>query len=340
MSSMIHRKKSNPWPTIIFILVVAGAWYLFSSGDESAPTSETTQEVSQTATETAPVAPIVEKPAPATAPVTPAPVVTKLVVEPSTVESSVSEIALPETVTAEVAAPASADIDALFTAVVEQNPPLYSRFGEVRTALQKAIFASQDKVALETLLERLNRVNDYLLYHANGAEFEKYTVVPGDSLGKIGKRFGHDHGLIMKVNRLNSTNIRIGQKLRIPKGKPHIIIIKQQYKLYLMLGEQIFQHYSIGLGKMNSTPEGSFVVTTKLIDPEWTYEGKVIPGGAPDNELGTRWIGISEKGYGIHGTLYPETIGSSASRGCVRMVNADVEKLFVMIPRKSSVVIR
>jgi lipoprotein-anchoring transpeptidase ErfK/SrfK len=55
------------------------------------------------------------------------------------------------------------------------------------------------------------------------------------------------------------------------------------------------------------------------------------------NPVGTRWIGLSVKGYGIHGTNAPKSIGHAASHGCIRLRNQDVEKLYTML-RVSDVV--
>jgi lipoprotein-anchoring transpeptidase ErfK/SrfK len=52
----------------------------------------------------------------------------------------------------------------------------------------------------------------------------------------------------------------------------------------------------------------------------------VGPGAA--NPVGTRWIGLSVKGYGIHGTDNPRSIGYARSHGCIRLHNRDVEELF------------
>ena len=49
------------------------------------------------------------------------------------------------------------------------------------------------------------------------------------------------------------------------------------------------------------------------------------------NPLGTRWMGLSAKGYGIHGTNVPSSIGKSASHGCIRMRQSDLEELFEMV---------
>jgi lipoprotein-anchoring transpeptidase ErfK/SrfK len=56
----------------------------------------------------------------------------------------------------------------------------------------------------------------------------------------------------------------------------------------------------------------------------------VIPAGK-DNPVGTRWLGLSQKGYGIHGTNVPRSIGRAASHGCIRLRNRDMERLFSML---------
>ena len=56
----------------------------------------------------------------------------------------------------------------------------------------------------------------------------------------------------------------------------------------------------------------------------------MIPAGK-DNPVGTRWVGLTLKGYGIHGTNAPGSIGRAASHGCIRLRNRDVERLFTML---------
>ena len=83
------------------------------------------------------------------------------------------------------------------------------------------------------------------------------------------------------------------------------------------------------------TPAGRFQIVVKWKDPWWyppTYDSwarglKPVPPG-PDNPLGTRWMGLSVPGVGIHGTDEPSSIGYSASHGCIRMQVPDAEWLF------------
>jgi lipoprotein-anchoring transpeptidase ErfK/SrfK len=86
--------------------------------------------------------------------------------------------------------------------------------------------------------------------------------------------------------------------------------------------------YPVAVGK-NSTPSptGSFLVVDRLTDPTY-YHGHVVVPPGPHNPLGTRWMGLSEKGYGIHGTNAPKSIGKAASHGCIRMSRPDLEELF------------
>jgi lipoprotein-anchoring transpeptidase ErfK/SrfK len=83
------------------------------------------------------------------------------------------------------------------------------------------------------------------------------------------------------------------------------------------------------------TPTGEFHIVVKWANPWWyppTYDAwakglKPVPPG-PDNPLGTRWMGLSSPGIGIHGTDEPTSIGYSASHGCIRMQVPDAEWLF------------
>jgi hypothetical protein len=56
--------------------------------------------------------------------------------------------------------------------------------------------------------------------------------------------------------------------------------------------------------------------------------------------VGTRWLGLSQPRYGIHGTNAPGSIGHAASHGCIRLRNHDMERLFTMLRVGDSVEIR
>jgi lipoprotein-anchoring transpeptidase ErfK/SrfK len=98
--------------------------------------------------------------------------------------------------------------------------------------------------------------------------------------------------------------------------------------------------YPIAVGASTSpSPTGTFQIRNRLVKPTYFHPGTVIPAG-PGNPLGTRWIGLSTRGYGIHGTNVEDSIGKAASHGCIRMHRADLEELFTTMQVGDEVEIR
>jgi hypothetical protein len=90
---------------------------------------------------------------------------------------------------------------------------------------------------------------------------------------------------------------------------------------------------------VSPSPTGEFTIISHVANPTYYHRGTVIPTGK-DNPVGTRWIGLSLKGYGIHGTNAPRSIGRAASHGCIRLRNRDMERLFTMLRVGDAVQIR
>jgi lipoprotein-anchoring transpeptidase ErfK/SrfK len=172
-------------------------------------------------------------------------------------------------------------------------------------------------------------------------ESETYVVAAGDSLMKISRRYSTTIELIKKANNLKTDVIRPGMKLKVNKNKFSIVADKSQSTLTLLSGEDVVKVYTVATGKNNSTPTGAFVIKDKLVNPTWYTAGAIVPADSPDNILGSRWMGLStpQPGYGIHGTTKPETIGYQSTEGCIRMRNADVEELFIIVPIGTEVTI-
>jgi len=166
----------------------------------------------------------------------------------------------------------------------------------------------------------------------NETNADIYTVQAGDTLTKISKQYNVTVGLIASANSIKNDAIWPGMKLKIMKEHWNIVVDKTHFTLDLMAGGAVVKSYAVGLGKENSTPVGDFKIASRLKNPTWYHDGKVIPFGNPDNPLGTRWMGFDLKSYGVHGTIAPESIGKAESLGCIRMLNADVEELFELVP--------
>ncbi|PFN08571.1 MULTISPECIES: L,D-transpeptidase [Bacillus cereus group] len=96
--------------------------------------------------------------------------------------------------------------------------------------------------------------------------------------------------------------------------------------------------FPVTTGKRQTpTPEGTFCIINKYKNKE--YHRKKIPGGAPNNPLGTRWLGLNEKEYAIHGTNREGTIGRRESNGCIRMHDRDIQWLYERVSLQTKVII-
>ena len=119
-------------------------------------------------------------------------------------------------------------------------------------------------------------------------------------------------------------------------GDPYIIVNKKTNELAYFHEEQLKEIHPVATGKSSElTPEGEFTIIIKAKNPY--YRKKDIPGGDPQNPLGTRWIGFDAEDsdgrtYGVHGTNNPDSIGHYVTQGCIRLQNPMVEELFDHIP--------
>ena len=164
-------------------------------------------------------------------------------------------------------------------------------------------------------------------------EKTEYTVQPGDSLAKLAKEYGTTVELLQKGNMVRGSMIRVGDRLRIFRGAFSLRISKSDNDLVVYMNDRFFKRYAVGTGEYNRTPVGDFEINDRIPQPTWWRpDGKAIPYGDPDNELGTHWLSLNIKGYGMHGTWEPDTIGKQASAGCIRLLNEDIEELYTLLP--------
>lgn len=110
-----------------------------------------------------------------------------------------------------------------------------------------------------------------------------------------------------------------------------IVVSLEDRRLALIEDGQVKQVYTVAVGKDSTpSPTGTFTIVRRVANPSYTHDGQVIPPG-PDNPVGTRWMGLSKPGYGIHGTNAPHSIGKAASHGCIRMARGDLENLYAQV---------
>jgi lipoprotein-anchoring transpeptidase ErfK/SrfK len=102
-------------------------------------------------------------------------------------------------------------------------------------------------------------------------------------------------------------------------------------KLALLEEGKVVKVYRVAVGSSTSpSPSGEFEIVNRITNPTYYHPHVVIPASA-DSPIGTRWVGLNRKGYGIHGTNEPRSIGRAASHGCIRMSNRDIAQFFELV---------
>ncbi|MCK4881421.1 MAG: L,D-transpeptidase family protein [Candidatus Omnitrophica bacterium] len=212
---------------------------------------------------------------------------------------------------------------------------------QAKEAYQKILTDYPDVGNVEKVQKELEALNMELLFSKTPVPGKTvvHEIQSGDTLGGLASKYGTTIDLIKRSNNLSSDVIRIGQKLRIWTEMFNIFVDKSQNILILKDGDDVLKVYNVSTGNANSTPVGEFEITTRLIDPVWFNKGIVVPPESPQNVLGSRWLGFDLPGYGIHGTVEPETIGEQVTAGCIRMRNEEVEELYSIIPRGTKVIV-
>lgn len=218
---------------------------------------------------------------------------------------------------------------------------------EARKELTPALFLTRadpaEREALRTILQELAQVVLFAGRHVEGSDFT-YMPKRGDNLSTLCRKVFPKRGafvspgFVADVNGLpNPRALRAREPIRVPTGRPEIVVVKSEYRLYYLFDGAYVRDFPVGLGKDGSTPVATFKINNKQKKPDWYPRAGVrIKYGDPRNILGTRWLGFAAtetyRGFGIHGTTEPGSIGKQASSGCVRMLRADVERVYDWTP--------
>ncbi len=120
-----------------------------------------------------------------------------------------------------------------------------------------------------------------------------------------------------------------------------LTVDRGSFRLSLFKDLKRVRVFPIAVGQAGlETPAGLYKIQNKAVNPAWhvpnsdwagSLAGTVIPGGASDNPIKTRWLRVYDA-VGVHGTDARGSIGSTASHGCIRMLVEDVEKLYDEVP--------
>ncbi len=224
---------------------------------------------------------------------------------------------------------------------------------QARGVLSRVLFAENfDLAAADARLirERLSDLNQSLIFSREHFENDPickpYEV--DTLLSRIGVRHRVPWQLLEVINDIKAERVQAGQTIKVLQGPLHARVIKHQFTMDIFArgpgGDPVFVHtFPVGLGKNDKTPVGTWKVTTgkKVANPNWRDEetGEFFESNNPLNPIGEYWIPIegteaktkNKRGFGIHGTIDPESIGQEASRGCIRLGDADIELVYYLL---------
>ena len=116
-----------------------------------------------------------------------------------------------------------------------------------------------------------------------------------------------------------------------PLPRRGVLVSLADRKLAVMENGNVLAYFPVAVGAaVNPSPTGEFEIVSRVANPAYYHDG-IVMGPGKDNPVGTRWMGLNVKGYGIHGTNAPRSVGHATSHGCIRLRNRDVERLYAML---------
>ncbi len=190
------------------------------------------------------------------------------------------------------------------------------------------------------VMQLLDGVAGTVIYSQQHLLEPAYEVQPGDTLDRVAERFQVPWPLLAKINGISDPNqLQPGSQLKVLRGPFTGLVDLDQYELTLWLQDRYAGRFGIGLGQGGSTPEGTFVVKAKLVNPTYYGPEGVIEADDPNNPLGERWIDLGNQ-IGLHGTNEQANNVQIDPRGCIRLSARDVDDVFDILSVGSKVIIR
>lgn len=235
-------------------------------------------------------------------------------------------------------------------AAKERNDVLAAR-ERLNRALHSGLPADQALLARRALSEIAEQTIFGPKLVKGDALTESYTVQAGNSLQRLARRFKVPEDLLAEVNKIKDKHfIREGMTLKIIHGPFHASVVKSEHLLHIYVQDVYVRSYRVALGADGKTPTGTWKVVNHQVNPGWNdpNTGKMWHPDDPKNPIGEFWIGlegvegdaVGKFGYGVHGTIEPETIGQDVSLGCVRLAPVDIEAVYkLLVPGESIVTV-
>ena len=224
-----------------------------------------------------------------------------------------------------------------------------SRLIEARDRLNEALSLPMNNAQRSVIKTKLSEFSNEWLFSRSVFEQDRfcsrYKVEPGNLISSIARENKVPWEILLDINKISRPELlKAGEMIKVIHGPFHVRVQLSTFTMDLYLQDTYVCSYRVGIGRPGrETPTGMWRVKPggKLISPNWTDPDtyKTYRSGDPDYPLGSRWIaleGVSgeaegRRGFAIHGTKKPEEIGTAGSRGCIRLYNGDVIRVYNML---------
>ncbi len=229
-----------------------------------------------------------------------------------------------------------------------------SRQGNLLRRAFRDITGGEEDVRVATRVSYSERAADRLVNRISGrvARPARDAEVEFPSLERVPEQNGVEvRGVALgrAIDRALTSEDRTAEvPVRVVRAKVTTADLERKYPTVLVVDRASFtlrhyenlelaKEYTVAIGALGfSTPAGLYDIQNKAVDPAWSVPnsdwagslaGTVVPAGVPENPIKERWMGIYD-GAGIHGTDQTASLGTAASKGCVRMSIPDVIELY------------
>jgi LysM repeat protein len=215
------------------------------------------------------------------------------------------------------------------------------KLAEARDALIAFIQKYPAGLHLEEAKDLLGEVNvDILLSRYPSPEKTEYVVKSGDVLAKIARKLKTTPELIMRMNNMSGTMLRIGERLLISRPDFSMVIQPKANLVVLLNHGAFFKQYHVREAKL--PPKQPSTITAKVAETMAWKDGKRVGLGSKEYLSSTRWIRLAgAPGYTLYSTpdsAHPNVDQPPPPSG-LGLAASDVEELSSLVNNKTPVTI-
>jgi LysM repeat protein len=174
------------------------------------------------------------------------------------------------------------------------------KLNEAQAILVKALVIAPKSPVTRELRDVLGNVDAQIFFSKEPSPRKtEYTVKQGDALSSIARELDSSAEAILRVNNLDSTLIRPGEKLLVPRLNFTITIDLPRNRLVVHDSRGFFTQYPIVSAQLPPTRRSA--IETKVTAKSFWENGKPVQADHGTQEKGTPRIDLGHPGYVLYG---------------------------------------